>query len=116
MPEAEELCDRVAIIDHGRIIALDTVAALVREHGGTSSLRLRLSGRVPAQLVDLPQVASVDADQDLVVVQGRGSFAAEVLALLYGSGHEVREMSMSAPGLEDVFLKLTGRSMREAAT
>ncbi len=49
------------------------------------------------------------------MVQGQGSFAAEVLAALYGKGHEIREMSMSAPGLEDVFLKLTGRSMPEAA-
>ena len=116
MQEAEELCDRVAILDHGRVIALDTVSALVRQSGGTASLRLTLSGPPPEQLFALPQVAAIHTDPEGIVVQGHGSFAADVLAVLYGSGREVREMSMSAPGLEDVFLKLTGRSMREAAT
>jgi ABC-2 type transport system ATP-binding protein len=115
MQEAEELCDRVAILDHGRVIALDTVSALVRQNGGTASLRLTLSGPPPEQLFALPQVAAIHTDPEGIVVQGHGSFAADVLAVLYGSGREVREMSMSAPGLEDVFLELTGRPMRAEA-
>lgn len=114
MEEAEALCDRVAIIDHGRIVALDTVAGLVSAYAGGSTLRLTLDRPAPATLASVEGVASVNADAGVTVVRGRGAFAQNVLAHLTQTGVAVSDMTTSSPGLEDVFLNLTGRTMREA--
>lgn len=114
MEEAEALCDRVAIIDHGRIIALDTIAALIAAHGGQGRLRLSLDGPAPASLSAVEGVSSVEADGAATVVRGSGAFAQAALAHLTGAGVGVTSMSTTSPGLEEVFLNLTGRAMREA--
>lgn len=114
MEEAEALCDRVAIIDHGRIVALDTVAGLVSAHAGGSALRLTLDRPAPATLASVEGVSSVNADAGATVVRGRGAFAQNVLAHLTQTGVAVSDMTTTSPGLEDVFLNLTGRTMREA--
>jgi ABC-2 type transport system ATP-binding protein len=91
MEEAERLCDRVAIIDRGRILALDTVPNLVRQHGGTPVLVAEVDGserRIETQdpLASLNQLAAAG---------GLGSFHVE------------------RPTLEQVFLRLTGRQLRD---
>jgi ABC-2 type transport system ATP-binding protein len=114
MEEAEALCDRVAIIDHGRIVALDTVAGLISAYAGGATLRLALDRPAPAALASVEGVSSVNADAGATVVRGRGAFAQNVLAHLTQTGVAVSDMTTTSPGLEDVFLNLTGRTMREA--
>jgi len=114
MEEAEALCDRVAIIDHGRIVALDTVPGLISAYAGGSTLRLTLDRPAPATLASIEGVSSVNADAGATVVRGRGAFAQNVLAHLTQTGVAVSDMTTTSPGLEDVFLNLTGRTMREA--
>jgi len=118
MEEAEALCDRVAIIDGGKLVALDTVAGLIRRYGGDSTLWLNLNSpalNTPAlaELASVQGVASVNGDGDAVVVKGRGAFAQNVLAYLTQAGLAVRDMETTTPGLEDVFLNLTGRTLRK---
>ena len=68
----------------------------------------------PATLASIEGVSSVNADAGATVVRGRGAFAQNVLAHLTQTGVAVSDMTTTSPGLEDVFLNLTGRTMREA--
>ena len=115
MEEAEALCDRVAIIDRGRIVALDTVPALIAAHTDGSTLRLSLDRPAPGTLDSVEGVSSVRSEEGQTVVNGHGAFAQNVLVHLTESGVTVRDMSTSSSGLEEVFLNLTGRSLREEA-
>jgi len=114
MEEAEALCDRVAVIDHGRVIALDSIPALVAAHGGQAELRLTLSASAPRALADVEGVTSVRADGAVTVVCGTGAFAQAVLSHLAQAGVTVQNMETHSPGLEEVFLNLTGRAVRDA--
>ena len=118
MEEAEALCDRVAIINSGKLVALDTVAGLIQRYGGDSTLRLNLNSPtldhpVLAELTSVQGVTSVDGDGDAIVVKGRGAFVQNVLAYLTQTGLAVHDMETTTPGLEDVFLNLTGRTLRK---
>lgn len=114
MAEAQALCDRIAIIDAGRIIAEGATAELIERHAGGSSLRLRLGGDLPGGLLEaVDGVTSVDRDGEDVVVRGSGGFAPGVMTRLAAAGVVVQEMRTDEPTLEDVFLALTGRRMRE---
>jgi len=115
MEEAERLCGRVAIIDHGRIIALDTVPALVRTIGAGNTLRFTVDGRAPvAELEALAGVTSVEQEGGSVTVRGSDSrFPGEVLGVLARADLWPRDLSTEQSSLEDVFLTLTGREMRE---
>lgn len=112
MEEAEALCDRVAIIDRGKLVALDTVPRLIAAHAGESTLRLTLDRPAPTTLASVDGVSSVDADAGATVVRGRGAFAQNVLVHLTEQGVVVSDMATASPGLEEVFLNLTGRSLR----
>ena len=114
MEEAEALCDRVAVIDHGRVIALDTIPALIAAQGGQATLRLRLSAPAPRTLSDVEGVTSVRTDGAVTVVSGTGAFAQAVLSRLAQADVVVQSMETHLPGLEEVFLNLTGRALREA--
>ena len=114
MEEAEALCDRVAVIDHGRLIALDTIPALIAAHGGQATLRLTLSAPAPRTLADVKGVTSVRTDGAVTVVGGTGAFAQAVLSHLAQADVVVQDMETHSPGLEEVFLNLTGRALREA--
>ncbi|SDN72074.1 ABC-2 type transport system ATP-binding protein [Actinomyces ruminicola] len=118
MEEAESLCDRVGIIDHGRLIAMDTVPALIFAHGGPTTLQLELSQKAPESLSGLEGVTEVERGHSATgaptaTVRGTGAFAQSALEHLSSCGVTVSAMSTTAPSLEDVFLNLTGRSMRE---
>src|SRR5699024_3016043 len=84
MEEAEHLCDRVGIIDHGRLVALDTVPALIREHAGEATARLTLDGRPPADLdlEAIDAVTAVQAEGRHLTIQGTGDFIQHVLSEL----------------------------------
>lgn len=116
MAEAQELCDDIAIIDAGRIIAQGTTAELIERHASGSRLHLETAVPVPLEVLqDVDGVTSAISDPsgEGVLVSGRGQFAPKVMAELATRGIEVTNMRMDEAGLEDVFLKLTGRHMRE---
>ena len=119
MEEAEILCDRVAIIDHGQIKALDTPLGLIQQLPEAYRIRFATHDRVDeAELRTLPGVAGVDASMN-------GGFAYELrvarapvtLPAFVGwterRGIEVDDVRVVPATLEDVFLSLTGRSLRE---
>ena len=106
MDEAERLCDRVAIVDHGRIIALDVPATLVRRLGAEARVVFDLDGDLnPATLGVLDGVRRVERESERVVVSG-GSLAA-VVNTLEAAGVRFRTLRTEQPNLEDVFLALT---------
>ena len=118
MEEAERLCDRVAILDHGRIVALDTPAALIRSLGVEERVVFSVDGSLPAAFEKaLGDSARVEAQGERVVVHGKNGrkvpLVSEVVNLLTGQGIQFRDLRTEQPNLEDVFLSLTGREMRE---
>ena len=116
MEEAERLCDRVLIMDHGRIVALDTPEALIRSLGAEKRLVFTLPpGQAPpASLADLPQVRRVEQADGRLTVYGQGDrFVSSVVYALEEAGVPFLDLRTVQPSLEDVFLALTGREMRE---
>jgi ABC-2 type transport system ATP-binding protein len=115
MEEAERLCDRVLIIDHGQIVAFDTPEAMIRSLGAENRLVFTLSGNQTAPpLTDLPQVERVEQLGDRVVVYGHGQrFASSVVYALEDAEVDFFDLRTEQPNLEDVFLNLTGREIRE---
>ncbi len=115
MEEAERLCDRVAILDHGRIIDLDAPAALVRRHCPERTVVVSTGDlSADARLRALPAVASVLRHDRLVTVQGGGDdLVTSVIECLAAHGTRVTDLQTVSPTLEDVFLRLTGSSIRD---
>jgi ABC-2 type transport system ATP-binding protein len=119
MDEADALCDRLAIIDHGRIIAQGTPSELKASIPGGYLLRLRFD-RVPeqfaAELRDLAGVLEVRAvDQagaDVYASRG-GSLIPAIVTAAQAAGVELRDVTISEPSLETLFLHHTGRSLRD---
>jgi ABC-2 type transport system ATP-binding protein len=109
MDEAEILCDRVAIMDHGQILRLDTPASLIR--GLDAGVRISLaSGAIdPEDARQLPGVESVEADESSIVLATHEP--AKVLAALAGRD-ALAGLQVKSATLEDVFLTLTGREYR----
>jgi len=115
MEEAERLCDRVLIMDHGKIVALDTPEALIRSLGADKRLVFTLpQGHSAPPLGDLPQVRRVEQTGERVTVYGQGErFASAVVHALEEAGAEFQGLRTEQPNLEDVFIALTGREIRE---
>lgn len=120
MDEAEELCDRIAIVDSGQIIALDTPGALIQTHAPGVKIYVTLSQDetvVPSEVwAALPAVDQVVPDSDTEVALYSQQFETTIDALIQkGRAGEVRYKSLrvEASNLEDVFLKLTGKQLRE---
>jgi ABC-2 type transport system ATP-binding protein len=114
MEEAELLCDRVAIVDRGRVVALDTPSALVRGLRAGQRLRFRPLGPFdPDSLRTQPGVERVDRDGDQVVVIGDGALLATVAAALADQAVPVADLRTEEASLEDAFLALTGRVLRD---
>lgn len=123
MEEADRLCDRIGIIDQGRIIALDTPENLKARLRDVSAIELELRGWSPEHLESvrsIPGVSEVmlrphdDGDVTLTVHTESGSdLLHALLQHLAGQGAAVRQVRVNEPTLEDVFLSLTGRQLRE---
>ncbi len=115
MEEAERLCDRVLIIDHGKVVALDTPATLIRSLGAEKRLVFSvLNGADLPSLQALPQVQRVERSSQRVVVYGQGErFASAVVRVLEDAHVDFVDLHTEQPSLEDVFLHLTGRELRE---
>ncbi|HXB12358.1 MAG TPA: DUF4162 domain-containing protein, partial [Bacteroidia bacterium] len=119
LEEADNLCDRVAIIDHGKIVALDTPLQLKREIGG-ESITLEFvtdSDTEKAKAVfDSTQFVKKVFRQEnklFLFVQDGESLMAEVLRIIDKEKIPIQTIGLSRPSLDDVFLQKTGRSLRE---
>jgi ABC-2 type transport system ATP-binding protein len=119
MEEADALCKRLAIIDHGRVIALGTPQELKASVPGGFLLRVRF-GRLSPELMQrlkalagVTEVRAIEGDgADLYADRG-GSLVAEVANLASTTGVELCDVHISEPSLENLFLHHTGRSLRE---
>jgi ABC-type multidrug transport system ATPase subunit len=118
MEEAERLCDRVAIIDHGKIVALDTPENLIRSLGAEQRVVFTVDGQWDdTPLRGMPGVTRVEHIGERTVVYGRGEgLVGGVVGALERMGVRFRDLRTEQPTLEDVFLALTGKEMRELAT
>ena len=110
MEEAQRLCDRIAIIDQGRVLALDTVDALVTRYGGRSQVSVELVEVAPTPTV-LPESLSVR--QCGHSLQWETETPLAELELLSAAAISVRNVEITRPNLETVFLNLTGRKLRD---
>ena len=121
MEEAERLCDRVAIMNAGKIVALDTPSNLIAGLKLSERVVFRVSGGGAARgLMKLPRVVSVKKQGDKTVVYGRSNgsqyttpFVTEVVNALTAGGVQFSDLRTEHPDLEDVFLTLTGRQLSE---
>ncbi len=105
MEEAQRLCDRVAILDHGKVLALDTVEGLIGRHGGRAVVEAELAGVPP----DVPLPGPLDGRR----MRFESDTPLEDLVALTGRGARVLSFRVDRPDLEAVFLNLTGRRLRD---
>ena len=122
MEEADQLCSRVAIIDRGEMLALDTPQRLKASTGIDTVVTISADGDAAglAQLAEDLKVgikgatgASVDGDLVRLEVNGAKGVLPAVVQLADERGHPVRDLSINEPTLETVFIKLTGKDLRE---
>jgi ABC-2 type transport system ATP-binding protein len=112
MEEAERLCDRVALIDHGRVVALDTPARLAAQARGGKTVRFLPSAPFGDRLLtDLPEVSRVEREGQHVVVTGTGELVNAVILALHAAGVTARDVQLDSSNLEDAFVKLTGKNL-----
>jgi ABC-2 type transport system ATP-binding protein len=124
MEEADRLCDRLAIVAHGRILTLDTPAALKRSLPGAQVLDLWMHAPEPvaprlrelAGVLNIEPVEAPDGEElerlRLFVEPGEGLLD-RVLAAVRAGGADLRHVSLAQPSLEDVYIHLTGRELRD---
>jgi len=119
MEEADRLCERVAIMDHGQILALDTPAALKQTVGADTIVTVRTTGDVKRlaevltrDVTGVTRTRVADDRLELHVQDGDGLVPRIVLAAEHG-GFQLVDVSVAEPSLETVFINLTGRELRE---
>lgn len=120
MDEAQKLCDRVGIVDHGRLLALDTPAELTKTLPGSTTLSVTVTsaddpGAVTEALAKVDGVQRVEHVQDMFRLYTDVAPAValpDVLRTLERHGAPVADLSIGTPSLEDVFIHLTGRELR----
>ncbi|RQX16005.1 multidrug ABC transporter ATP-binding protein [Micromonospora ureilytica] len=109
MEEAERLCDRVAVIDRGRVVALDTPAGLVSTVAPEQRIRFRPSVPVDDRLLtDLPEVSAVQRTGSQVVVTGTGELLHAVTSVLARHQIVAADLRLEQSTLDDAFVELTG--------
>jgi ABC-2 type transport system ATP-binding protein len=115
MEEAERLCDRVAIIEHGKIIEIGTPAALVQRHCPERTVLLATGDALAEERLRMvPRMETVTRRDSQFTLEGKGDdFVTDVIQCLSENRIRVTDFRTVLPNLEDVFLKLTGRSIRD---
>lgn len=116
MEEAEELCDRIAIMDLGQIVAqgsLDELKNLVVEHW---FIKLKLNPEIPED--DIRRIPGVErlvwvGEQWILTCQNKGTQLRDLIDLFIKHNHMVEELRVEEPNLEDIFLTLTGKTLRD---
>jgi ABC-2 type transport system ATP-binding protein len=119
MEEADQQCDRVAIMDHGRILALDRPYELKRGVGADTIVTVsadggldELAGLLEAEVPGVTHAKRVDSTVQLGVKGSHGVLPAVVMAAEQG-GFTVTDLSLAEPTLETVFINLTGKELRD---
>ena len=122
MVDADILCDRIAIVDHGKIIALDTSANLKKAIVGADKRIIKLevsnlTSDMTAKIKALPCVSALNQEEPTklhITVTGDNAFD-NILDAVRGMGGKIMSMENIQPTLEDVFLHITGRNVRDSA-
>src|SRR5580700_3337639 len=119
MEEADQLCDRVAIMDHGRILALDTPAALKQGIGADTVLTIRTTGdlasladRLAREVDGVTRTRLIEGGVQLHV-KGSDRLIPRVVQAAERGGYDLVDLSVAEPTLETVFINLTGKELRD---
>jgi ABC-2 type transport system ATP-binding protein len=119
MEEADELCDRLAIMDHGKILALGTPAELKRSVGAEAIVTVKAAGELDAlaarlseAIAEVSQTRAIDGGIELHVKEAP-RLVPRVVAAADAAGFELADLSVAEPSLEDVFISLTGKELRD---
>ncbi len=119
MEEADELCDRVAIMDHGKILALDSPEALKRSVGADTIVTVRAEGETQAladllagEIAEVTNTRVIDGGVELHVREAE-RLVPRVVNAAEAAGFELADLSVSEPSLETVFISLTGKELRD---
>jgi ABC-2 type transport system ATP-binding protein len=119
MEEADRLCNRVAIMDHGKILALDTPAELKRSVGADTIVTVKSSGNpeelaqvLGSQLEGVTRTRTIDGGVELHT-RGSERLVPRVVAAAESAGYSVADISVAEPSLETVFIGLTGKELRD---
>ena len=115
MEEAERLCDRVAIMDNGKIIAIDTPGNLVKNLGAENRVVFMVDEWFDTGFIEeKSSVTKLEQSGNRMVVYGKSDqLVVDVVVALYEKKIQFRDLRTEQPNLEDVFLSLTGHSMRD---
>ncbi|HUG44564.1 MAG TPA: ABC transporter ATP-binding protein [Acidobacteriota bacterium] len=115
--EAEKLCDRVAIIDNGRIIAQGTPRQIQKKTLGDALLEISCANPVYADFPSLDHVERHEFTEDrrnlTIITRSPARTLVDIVKWIDGQGIELTDVNLKKPSLEDVFIELTGRSLRE---
>lgn len=115
MEEAERLCDRVAVIDRGRAVAIDTPAGLIASLSGQQRVRFRPSVPLADSLLSgLPEVEQVSRKGEQILVTGKGNLLHAVSSVLAQNAIVAEELRVEQGTLDDVFVALTGHTLEMA--
>jgi ABC-2 type transport system ATP-binding protein len=115
LEEAQVLCDRLAIIDHGKLIAVDTPEDLKQKYGGSViELETAKSGNAGAELRALPGVKDVSQDGTRlkIITQGASNIVPQIITIISHEG-ELKDIAVREPNLDEIFLRLTGTELRD---
>jgi ABC-2 type transport system ATP-binding protein len=115
LEEAQALCDRLAIIDHGKLIAVDTPDHLKQIYGG-SVIELECD-KVLTELAELRELAGVkevlqDGPRLIISTEGVSNVVPQIINIVSRAG-ELRNIAVREPNLDEIFLRLTGRELRD---
>jgi len=119
MEEADQLCGRVAIMDHGRILALDTPAELKRSVGADTIVHIKTTGdrqvlaeRLKGAVKGVTRTREIEGGLE-IAFKGSERIVPQIVNSAEGGGFEVLELSVAPPTLETVFISLTGKELRD---
>jgi ABC-2 type transport system ATP-binding protein len=119
MEEADELCDRVAIMDHGKILALDSPAELKRSIGADTIVTIKAAGemdvlaeRLAREISEVTHTRVIDGGVELHVKEAE-RLVVRVVNAAESAGFDLADLSVAEPSLETVFISLTGKELRD---
>jgi ABC-2 type transport system ATP-binding protein len=118
MEEADQLCDRLAIMDHGKLLALDTPASLKKSVGADTDVKLTTSGDAEGlakHLESLDGVTRVRLVEDVIhaYFKGASGVIPRLVEFADDGGFPLIDLSVTEPTLETVFIELTGKDLRD---